>query len=50
MAPRWSLLIAVVLVAMWVMLAFVVAIPSGWAHAPLAAGTVLIAKAIIDSK
>jgi len=50
MAPRWSLLIAVVLLALWIILAFVAAIPSGWVHAPLAAATIFIAKGIIDSK
>ena len=50
MAPKWSLLAAVVLLGVWIILAFVAAFPSGWVHAPLAAGTVLIAKAIIDSK
>ena len=44
-----SLLAAGVCFALWVVLAFVVAIHSGWAHAPLAIGTVFISKAIIDS-
>jgi TRAP-type C4-dicarboxylate transport system permease small subunit len=46
---RWYWLGAVVLLAAWVVLAFVVAVPSGWVHAPLAIGTVLIAMAIVES-
>ena len=34
-------------VALWVVLAFVLAIPSGWVHLPLAVGVVLIATSII---
>ena len=50
MSPaRWSLLGAVGLLALWIVLAFVTAIQSGWVHAPLAVATVLIAKAIADS-
>ena len=49
MAPKWSLLTGVVLLAVWIILAFVAAFPSGWVHAPLAAGTIFIAKAIIDA-
>ena len=44
-----ELLAALVLLALWVVLAFVMAIPSGWVHAPLAAATIFVAKAIIDS-
>lgn len=46
---RWSLLAAVVCLAAWVILAFVIALPTGWVHAPLAIGTVLIAAAIVES-
>jgi hypothetical protein len=46
---RWSLLGAVALLALWVVLAFVAAIPSGWVHIPLALGSVLIVRAIVDS-
>lgn len=49
MTSRMSLVAAAVCLALWVVLAFVAAIHSGWAHAPLAVATVLIAKAIIDS-
>ena len=43
---RWSALGAVVCLVLWIVLAFVVAIPSGWVHAALALGSVLIARAI----
>lgn len=46
---RWSALGAVVSLVLWIVLAFVVAIPSGWVHAPLALGSILIARAIVDS-
>ena len=39
---------AVALIA-WVVLAFVVAWPSGWAHTPLAIAVVLIVKGIVDA-
>ena len=48
-AARWSWLGALVCLAIWVVLAFVMAIPSGWVHAPLALGTVLIARAVVES-
>jgi hypothetical protein len=34
----------------WVMLAFVLALPTGWVHIPLILGVFLIVKAIVDSK
>jgi 1,4-dihydroxy-2-naphthoate octaprenyltransferase len=34
-------------IALWAVLAFVLAIPSGWVHLPLAIGVVLMATAII---
>jgi len=46
---RWFALGAVALVTLWIVLAFVVAIPSGWVHVPLAAGTVLVCLAIVES-
>jgi len=39
---------AVVCLALWILLAFVWALPSGWVHAPLAVATVLIAVAIVQ--
>lgn len=40
---------AVICLAVWVILAFVTAIPSGWVHIPLAAGVILIVVAIVRS-
>jgi uncharacterized membrane protein len=40
-------LIAVVCLALWIVLAFVVAWPSGWAHVPLVAGVLLTVRAIV---
>ena len=49
MKPLVTLLMAVASLALWVILAFVAAIPSGWVHVPLALGAVLLAVAIIQS-
>lgn len=43
-----SFVLALVCLIAWVALAFAWAIPSGWVHLPLAIGTVLIAKGIVD--
>ncbi len=43
------LLIGLVLILLWVIGAFVVNIATGWVHAPLAVGTVLIAIGIVVS-
>jgi uncharacterized membrane protein len=40
-------LLAVVCLAAWIVLAFVLALPSGWVHVPLAAGVLLIVRAIV---
>jgi len=45
-----TLLGAAASLALWVVLAFVAAVLSGWVHVPLAVGSVLVAKAIIDSE
>ena len=45
-----SLIAAIICIVLWIFLAFVAAIPSGWVHLPLAVGVVLIAKAILDGK
>jgi hypothetical protein len=45
-----SLMLAVVFLALWVALAFVVKIPSGWVHVPLGLGATLVAVAIIESR
>ena len=44
-----SFILAIACLILWVVLAFVVAIPSGWVHLPLAAGTVLLARAVVES-
>lgn len=41
---------AVLCVIGWIILAFVLAIPSGWVHLPLALGAVLLAKAIGEER
>jgi hypothetical protein len=40
---------AVLCIVVWVILAFVLALPSGWVHVPLIFGVLLIVKAIVDS-
>jgi len=47
--PAFALAGAAGCIALWVVLAFVMAIPSGWVHIPLALGACLIAIAIIES-
>jgi len=37
---------ALLSLAAWVVLAFVLAVPSGWVHVPLAAGCVLMARGL----
>jgi 1,4-dihydroxy-2-naphthoate octaprenyltransferase len=49
MKPLVALLLAAGCLALWVVLAFVMAVPNGWVHLPLAVGAVLIAVAIIQS-
>lgn len=49
MKPGLSLLLAGASLALWIVLAFVKPIPSGWVHLPLAAAAALIAVAIIES-
>ena len=48
-SPAVALGAALAALGLWVVLAFVVAIPSGWVHVPLAIGICLIAIAIIES-
>lgn len=43
-----SILAAVLCLMLWVGLAFVIAVPSGWVHVPLAVGTVLLALGIVQ--
>lgn len=46
MTPRVAFGGATALIAVWVVLAFIAAIPSGWVHLLLAVGATLIAVAI----
>jgi uncharacterized membrane protein len=41
---------AVICILLWIALAFVAAIPSGWVHVPLALGTLLIVVAIVEER
>ena len=36
-------------ILVWIVLAFVIAIPSGWVHIPLILGVLLIVKAIVEA-
>ena len=47
--PAFALAGAAGCIALWVVLALVMAVPSGWVHIPLALGVCLIAAAIIES-
>jgi uncharacterized membrane protein len=38
---------AVLCLAAWIVLAFVVSLPSGWVHVPLVAGVLLVVRAIV---
>lgn len=49
MKPLVGYLAGVGLILLWIVLAFVMAIPSGWVHVPLALGVTCIAVAIIES-
>jgi len=46
--PLYAFTGGIVLIGVWIVLAFVMAIPSGWVHFPLAAGVTLIAVGIIQ--
>jgi uncharacterized membrane protein len=41
-------LTAILAFVLWVVLAFVLAIPSGWVHVPLMAAALLAVKGIVD--
>ena len=47
---NWYAGAGILLLVLWVVLAFVLAIPSGWVHAPLALGCVLLARAIVGKR
>ncbi len=42
-----SILGGVACLGLWIVLAFVAAIPSGWVHLPLAIGVTLIARGLV---
>ncbi|MDH3496285.1 MAG: hypothetical protein OER21_05955 [Gemmatimonadota bacterium] len=44
---HWLTLAAVACLGLWVVLAFVLAVPSGWVHVPLAAGALVIVRAAV---
>ncbi len=43
-------LLALISLILWAVLAFAMAIPSGWVHLPLAAGVVLLAIGIVEAE
>ena len=47
--PAFALAAAALAIVLWVILAFVMAVPSGWVHVPLAIGACLVAVAILES-
>jgi len=47
--PLYAFACGIVLIGAWIVLAFAMAIPSGWVHLPLAAGVTLIAVGIIQT-
>ena len=44
------LLVGTASLGAWIILAFGLAVPSGWVHIPLAVGTVLIAMGIVTGR
>lgn len=46
---RWLSLLAALCYAVWIGLAFVRALPSGWVHVALVAGVLLTVRAIVDA-
>jgi hypothetical protein len=48
MKPIHHFVAGVALIALWVILAFVAALPNGWVHAPLAVAAIFIAFGIIQ--
>lgn len=42
-------LLALISLILWAILAFAMAIPSGWVHLPLAVGVVLIAVGMVEA-
>lgn len=44
---RTLTLVAVLCLAAWIVLAFVLAVPNGWVHVPLVAGVLLVVRAVV---
>ena len=44
---KQSFIVAAAMLALWIVLAFVAAIPSGWVHIPLGVGVVFLARGIV---
>lgn len=44
---RWLSIAAVLCFALWIVLAFVLAFPTGWVHVPLVFGVLLVVRAIV---
>lgn len=44
---RWLSIAAVLCFALWIVLAFVLAFPTGWVHVPLVIGVLLVVRAIV---
>ncbi len=42
------LLGAILSLVVWILLAFVAAVPSGWVHVPLILGVLLVVKTIVE--
>ena len=47
---NWYAGAGILLLILWVVLAFVLAIPSGWVHVPLALGCILLVRAIVGRR
>ena len=43
------MLASIICIAAWVIIAFVIAWPTGWAHAPLIVAVALLARAIVGT-
>jgi len=43
-------MVAILSLVVWVILAFVVAIPSGWVHVPLGLGCVLLVRGLVGPR
>lgn len=44
---RWLTIAAILCLTVWIVLAFVLAYPTGWVHVPLVLGVLLAVRAIV---